>query len=138
MTKGKDNLIPMNERTKDEQREIAQKGGIASGKARRHKRTMKEAAQIILKAPANAEQTELLRKYGIAEKDCTNLMVIMAKAVKMASDGNLSVILWAKIHSTRFMKSVLNTLLQIRKHHTALLMNGLLLFQKFQMTKFPQ
>ena len=89
MTKGKDNLIPMNERTKDEQREIAQKGVIASGKARRHKRTMKEAAQIILKAPANAEQTELLRKYGIAEKDCTNLMVIMAKAVKMASDGNL-------------------------------------------------
>ena len=89
MAAGKENLIPMNERTKDEQREIAKKGGIESGKVRRRKRTMKEAAQIILKAPANAEQAELLKKYGIAEQDCTNLMLIMAKAVQMAADGNL-------------------------------------------------
>lgn len=73
MAAGKDNLIPMNERTEDEQREIARKGGIESGKARRRKRTMKEAAQIILKAPVNDEQAELLKKYGIAEQDCTNL-----------------------------------------------------------------
>lgn len=89
MATGKDNLIPMNERTEEEQREIARKGGIESGKARRRKRTMKEAAQIILNAPANAEQAELLKKYGIAEQDCTNLMLIMAKAVQMASEGNL-------------------------------------------------
>ncbi|MDD5901886.1 MAG: hypothetical protein PUC58_00690 [Oscillospiraceae bacterium] len=89
MAAGKDNLIPMNERTEDEQREIARKGGIESGKARRRKRTMKEAAQIILKAPVNDEQAELLKKYGIAEQDCTNLMLIMAKAVQMAADGDL-------------------------------------------------
>ena len=82
MTTGKDNLIPMNERTEDEQREIARKGGIESGKARRRKRTMKEAAQIILKAPVNDEQAKLLKKYGIAEQDCT-------KAVQMAADGDL-------------------------------------------------
>lgn len=89
MAAGKDNLIPMNERTEDEQREIARKGGIESGKTRRRKRTMKEAAQIILKAPVNDEQAELLKKYGIAEQDCTNLMLIMAKAVQMAADGDL-------------------------------------------------
>ena len=89
MATGKDNLIPMNERTEEEQREIARKGGIESGKARRRKRTMKEAAQIILNAPANAEQAELSKKYGIAEQDCTNLMLIMAKAVQMAADGDL-------------------------------------------------
>lgn len=89
MAAGKENLIPMNERTKDEQREIAKKGGIESGKVRRRKRTMKEAAQIILKAPANAEQTELLKKYGIAEQDCTKLMVLMAKFVQLAEEGNL-------------------------------------------------
>ena len=89
MAAGKDNLIPMNERTEDEQREIARKGGIESGKARRRKRTMKEAAQIILKAPVNDEQAELLKKYDIAEQDCTNLMLIMAKAVQMAADGDL-------------------------------------------------
>ena len=83
------NLIPMNERTKDEQREIASKGGKASGKARRRKRTMKDAAQLILQLPVRAEQAALLQKYGIPENDCTNLMLIMAKAVQMAADGNL-------------------------------------------------
>ena len=89
MATGKDNLIPMNERTEGEQREIARKGGIESGKARRRKRTMKEAAQIILKAPVSAEKAELLKKHGIAEQDCTNLMLIMVKAVQMAADGDL-------------------------------------------------
>ena len=84
-----ENLIPMNERTKDEQREIASKGGKASGAARRRKRTMREAAQLILQAPARAEQAALLQKYGIPERDCTNLMLIMAKAVQLAADGNL-------------------------------------------------
>lgn len=89
MASSKENLIPMNERTEDEQREIARKGGIESGKTRRRKRTMREAAQIILKAPVNAEQADLLKKYGIAEQDCTNLMLIMVKAVQMATDGDL-------------------------------------------------
>lgn len=84
-----ENLIPMNKRTKAEQREIASKGGKASGAARRRKRTMREAAQLILQAPARAEQAALLQKYGISERDCTNLMLIMAKAVQLAADGNL-------------------------------------------------
>ena len=50
---------------------------------------MKEAAQIVLNAPVSAEKAELLKKYGIAEQDCTNLMLIMVKAVQMATDGNL-------------------------------------------------
>ena len=39
------NLIPLNQRTKEEQREIQRKGGIASGKARRAQsvRTFKQA-----------------------------------------------------------------------------------------------
>lgn len=36
------NLIPQSERTKDEQREIARMGGIASGKARREKKTIQK------------------------------------------------------------------------------------------------
>ena len=38
--KGIDNLIPMNERTEDEVRELATRGGIKSGEARRKKATM--------------------------------------------------------------------------------------------------
>lgn len=45
------NLIPFNKRTESEQREIAQQGGIASGKARRRKRSMKEAADYYLSLP---------------------------------------------------------------------------------------
>lgn len=74
---------------KEEQREIARKGGRESGKVRRRKRTMKDAAQLILQLPVSAEQVALLQKYGVAESDCTNLMLIIAKAVQMAADGNL-------------------------------------------------
>lgn len=43
-----ENLIPMNERTKKEQREIAIMGGIASGKARQEKATMKKTLEMLL------------------------------------------------------------------------------------------
>lgn len=45
---GKDNLIPLNKRTKEEQREITRKGGIASGKKRQEKIVFKELFQMLL------------------------------------------------------------------------------------------
>ncbi|MFR1359072.1 MAG: hypothetical protein ACLSBB_17925 [Ruthenibacterium lactatiformans] len=42
------NLVPFTERTESEQRAIQQKGGIASGAARRRKRSLKEAADVYL------------------------------------------------------------------------------------------
>lgn len=42
------NLIPQNKRTKSEQREIAKKGGQASGKARRERKTLKEELITLL------------------------------------------------------------------------------------------
>ena len=84
-----ENLKPQNKRPKSEQREIARQGGIASGKARRRKRTMKEAAKLILSLPVNSEQAVLLAQYGIEEKDRTNITLIIAKAVQMAANGNL-------------------------------------------------
>ena len=48
MADGQDNLIPLNERTKEEQREIARQGGIASGKARREKSIMKDILEKML------------------------------------------------------------------------------------------
>lgn len=42
------NLIPLNKRTKSEQRAIAKKGGIASGKARRKKANLKSAIEQLL------------------------------------------------------------------------------------------
>ena len=83
------NLIPMNKRTKEEQKEKKKKGGIASGKVRRRKRTMKEAAQLILNGKPPEQFNAILEEYGIEEKDSTNLMLVMIKAAQMAANGNL-------------------------------------------------
>ena len=40
--KGKENLIPLNKRTKEEQREIAKMGGKKSGEVRREKKKLSE------------------------------------------------------------------------------------------------
>lgn len=52
---GTKNLIPMNELTKEEQREIARKGGIASGVVRKQKATMKETLKQMLEEVADIE-----------------------------------------------------------------------------------
>ncbi len=46
-----ENLIPQNMRTKSEQREIARKGGIASGVARRERKTMMQTLELFLSMP---------------------------------------------------------------------------------------
>jgi hypothetical protein len=46
-----ENLIPQSERTKSEQRKIAKQGGIASGKARREKKLMRETLDMFLSMP---------------------------------------------------------------------------------------
>ena len=52
---GKDNLIPMSERTKDEVREIARKGGINSGIARREKATLRKTLEQLLDTVPKSE-----------------------------------------------------------------------------------
>ena len=46
--KGRENLIPFNERTVEEQRRIQRKGGKASGKARREKADLRKMMKIAL------------------------------------------------------------------------------------------
>ena len=43
-----ENLIPFNERSKEEHREIAKKGGIKSGETRRRKKTFKQELTWLL------------------------------------------------------------------------------------------
>lgn len=45
-----EDLIPLSERTKDEQREIARQGGIASGEARRRKKELRLSLIALLEA----------------------------------------------------------------------------------------
>lgn len=55
MANGQENLIPLNQRTKEEQREIARQGGIASGKVRQEKATMKKTLELLLDEVAKVE-----------------------------------------------------------------------------------
>lgn len=55
--KGQENLIPMSERSKDEVRAIGQKGGIASGIARKEKATMKATLEKLLDEKNNKGMT---------------------------------------------------------------------------------
>ena len=52
---GTDNLIPMSERTKDEVRELARKGGINSGIARREKATLRKTLEQLLDTVPKSE-----------------------------------------------------------------------------------
>lgn len=80
---GKDNLINLRERTIEEQREIQKKGGKASGKARRQKKTYrmlaKELMPMLVKDAALEEAAASLGYDGELDlKTCTFLGIVRA------------------------------------------------------------
>ena len=83
------NLRPI--RTKSEARELGRKGGIASGEARRRKKTMRETAQLILdmQIPNAAKELKAkLKAMGLTEEDFTYQSAIMIGIVNQAMKGN--------------------------------------------------
>lgn len=61
---GAENLVPQNKRTKEEQREIARQGGLASGKARQQKKTMREILRECLNMECTDDDLEKLKLTG--------------------------------------------------------------------------
>lgn len=84
-------LIPMNERTEEEQKEIASKGGKASGAARRRKRTIRDAARLILSLSVRDTDTiETLKAAGIENPgELNNLEAMVAVQIAKAKAGDL-------------------------------------------------
>ena len=67
MAINKENLIPMSERTKEEQTKIATMGGKASGEARRQKATMRETLKMMLEdIPIDEENKNKLTNRELA------------------------------------------------------------------------
>lgn len=63
-------LIPLNQRTKDKQKEICSKGGKKSGEVRREQKTYREMAKAMLSATITDENMlNELKAYGISETD---------------------------------------------------------------------
>ena len=88
-----ENLIPFNERTEEEQRELAKQGGIASGEARRRKRDIKNTLDIILSKPFNLKNDSAksfikqLKDLGIEEQDIDNQTVMTYSMFLMTLTG---------------------------------------------------
>nr|DAO96158.1 MAG TPA: terminase large subunit [Caudoviricetes sp.] len=79
-------------RTGEEQARIAKKGGIASGQARRRKKTLSELAKMIAENPAPTAAKKELAKMGIADEDANNMAVVANSLYKKAADGNIQAI----------------------------------------------
>ena len=87
---GIDNLIPFNQRTEEQQREIAKMGGKASGEARKKKRDMREVAKAILKHAMNDEQIDevLGSSKDLLDGDKSVMAVLTARMVQEAGKGS--------------------------------------------------
>ncbi len=85
-----ENLIPNEKRTPKERRENARKAGIASGKARRKKKSMKQAMNLLLSLPVSEKNMETLEQLGINTDDADNQMLVMVSMMQKAIKGNVS------------------------------------------------
>ena len=85
------NLIRPEDLTPSERREIAQKGGKASGEARRRKKDMKQKMKALLELPAAANDREQLEALGVSPDDMDNMdneMVLVMSMFLSAAQGD--------------------------------------------------
>ena len=86
-----ENLIPLNRRTKGERRKIAAMGGIASGEARRARKTARQCAEIYLSLPvSDMRKWNKMSRDGVAPDDIDNMMLMVAAMTKAAQSGDVA------------------------------------------------
>lgn len=108
--KGTENLVPQNERTKDEQKKIAQMGGKASGEARRQKKTMREWLEIAMQAAMKANDGQPIMSPDDPTRELTRKECAMIKLSAKAAKGDLKAIeLSAKLSGEAETKVVVET-----------------------------
>lgn len=83
------NLIPNEDRTPEERRENARKAGIASGKARRQKRTLAQIGDMIGSLDIKSEKNKaIMREAGITDEDMINDVGMMFSLNLKAQSGD--------------------------------------------------
>ena len=83
-----ENLIPNSARTPSERRENATKAGIASGKARRQKKTVAEYLRKWADSEVSGEKNKkTLQALGLSE-EATNRTLLVIPLIKKASSGD--------------------------------------------------
>lgn len=89
-------------KTGREQVETARKGGIASGVAKRKKKTMRELASMIAAAQVTSRRArKSLEKMGLDEDDMTNDALVTQALFYKALEGDVKAIeKWEELTST--------------------------------------
>lgn len=83
------NLVPMDQRTKEEARKLGREGGRASGEARRRKKSLREAAELYLSLPVSDKRKwKKLYEDGVPPEDADNQMSIIAGLTIKAANGD--------------------------------------------------
>ncbi len=85
-----ENLKPFDKRSVNEARESGKKGGIKSGQARRKKKSMKQAMNLLLSLPVSDENAQRLAQLGIDVDDADNQMLMMVSMMQRAIKGNVT------------------------------------------------
>jgi len=86
-------LIPMNMRTKEEQKEITTRAGIASGKARKQKKNMAQLTAAIMSKNINnlddlKKDTDIKPLLEMIDEDKTMASLMVAGQIRSAMKGN--------------------------------------------------
>lgn len=85
-------LVPLNKRTKDEQKKITQKGGIASGKSRRRKKALrtalKEAVAMRLDELHPDMRNAIMKAAKLSDGELTVSDAILGSMIRSACSGN--------------------------------------------------
>lgn len=88
----KKDLVPLNKRTKDEQKKITSKGGIASGASRRRKKALrtalKEAVSLTLKELPHDLRVAIMYAANITDVELTVSDAILGSLIRSACAGN--------------------------------------------------
>lgn len=91
MGKGrKENLLRPEDLTSEQLRERASKAGKASVAAKRRKKTMREALEMLMyKTELNEQTKQMLKAEGISEDDFNHQMVITRSLIAKAEAGDV-------------------------------------------------
>ena len=85
--------MPLNKRTKEEQRKITQMGGKASGEARRKRKALKETMQMLLELPVYDNKAyNKMSGFGIDISDIDNNTRLMYSLLQRAFAGDVAAI----------------------------------------------
>ena len=90
LSKGHENLIPLNQRSEEDRKRIASMGGKASGEARRKRKDLYEITKMMLNSDLAADDKESVRAIcgELPDEAMTVNALVVSGQIKSAIEGN--------------------------------------------------